>query len=184
MAGATKLKLLRRRLLAIFGSAVFLVVAPGSVAGFVPWWISQWHMSPPFFGLEPLRWIGIGLILLGVPVVFEAFARFAWQGLGTPAPTFPTRHLVVSGLYRYVRNPMYCAIIGIILGQGILFGDARLILYAALVWLSFHLFVLGNEEPTLQRAYGEDYAAFCAAVPRWMPRLRAWRGNSSPEKNP
>jgi len=183
MAGATKLNLLPRRLFAIFASAVFLVVAPGSVAGFVPWWISQWQMFPAIFGLEPIRWIGVGLILFGVLIVVEAFARFAWQGLGTPAPTFPTKHLVVSGLYRYVRNPMYCAIIGIILGQGLLFGDARLFLYAAVVWLSFHLFVLGNEEPTLQRTYGEDYAAFCAAVPRWIPRLRARRGHASSQKN-
>jgi len=176
MAGATKLILLRRRLFAIFGSAVFFLVAPGSVAGFVPWWISQWHKLPPFFWLESLRWIGIGLILVGVLVVVEAFARFAWQGLGTPAPTFPTRRLVLSGVYLYVRNPMYCAIIGIILGQGLLFADARLFLYAALVWLSFHLLVVGNEEPKLQRTYGDDYAAFYAAVPRWIPRLRAWRG--------
>jgi protein-S-isoprenylcysteine O-methyltransferase Ste14 len=183
MAGATKLNLLRRRLFAIFGSAMFLLVAPGSVAGFVPWWISQWRMLPPLFGLEPLRGIGTGLILVSVPALVEAFARFAWQGLGTPAPTFPTQRLVVSGLYRHVRNPMYCAILGVILGQGLLFGDARLFLYAALVWFSFHLFVVEYEEPKLQRTYGEDYAAFRAAVPRWIPRFQAWRGKASSARN-
>lgn len=172
---------MRRRLLAIVGSLVFLFVAPGSIAGYVPWWISQWRMLPPLFGLEAVRWLGVGLILVGVVVLIDAFARFAWRGLGTPAPTFPTKRLVVTGLYRHVRNPMYCAIIGMILGQGLLLGDVRLFAYDALVWWSFHLFVLGYEEPTLQRTYGGDYAAFRAAVPRWIPRRRAWRGDAIPD---
>jgi protein-S-isoprenylcysteine O-methyltransferase Ste14 len=83
--------------------------------------------------------------------------------------------LVVTGLYRYVRNPMYVAVIGIILGQALLFADRRLLLYAALFWLACHAFVVAYEEPTLRRTFGVPYAAFCAHVPRWIPRLSPWR---------
>src|SRR5436309_374601 len=98
---------MNRKALAIIGSAVFLVIAPGVVAGLVPWWISRWRLEAPFFGISLFRFLGSVLITLGVIGLLDSFARFAVQGLGTPAPIFPTRHLVVRGLYRYVRNPMY-----------------------------------------------------------------------------
>src|SRR5271155_2234039 len=93
-----------RPVFAILGTAAFLVLAPGTVAGLVPWWISHWRLHPPFLGFPPFRAIGVVLITAGVSVVLEAFARFALEGIGTPAPIFPTRHLVVQGCYRYVRN--------------------------------------------------------------------------------
>jgi protein-S-isoprenylcysteine O-methyltransferase Ste14 len=167
-----------RRLFAIIGSMVFLGIAPGTVAGLAPWWISHWRMQEPLFGLEGLRWTGIGLVLVGAAVIIESFARFAWRGLGTPAPVFPAKRLVVTGLYRHIRNPMYCTVTGMILGEGLLLGDARLLGYGATVWLLFHAFVLAYEEPTLRRTYGSDYETFCAAVPRWLPRLQSRRGSS------
>src|SRR5271169_184632 len=120
---------------AVLGTAAFLVLAPGVVAGLVPWWISRWQFRTPFPGYFPLRGIGVLLIAAGTFVLLDSFARFALQGLGTPAPVFPTRHLVVSGLYRYVRNPMYVAVAGVIMGQGLLFGDVRVLEYGVLVWL-------------------------------------------------
>jgi hypothetical protein len=93
-----------RKVAAIVGSAVFLVIAPGFVAGWVPWWVSRWKVQAPFFGITPLRIVGGLLIALGALGILDSFTRFAMQGLGTPAPVFPTRHLVVTGLYRYVRN--------------------------------------------------------------------------------
>jgi protein-S-isoprenylcysteine O-methyltransferase Ste14 len=87
----------------------------------------------------------------------------------------PPERLVVSGPYRRVRNPMYVAVVAIILGQSALFADVRLLVYALIVWLAFHAFVVLYEEPTLQRAFPEDYQLFTAAVPRWRPRLRPWR---------
>jgi protein-S-isoprenylcysteine O-methyltransferase Ste14 len=164
-----------RRASSTLGSAVFLVLAPGTVAGFVPWWMSQWRIQDPLLGLELLRWVGITLILAGVAILVEAFGRFAWHGLGTPAPVFPTQRLVTTGLYRYVRNPMYVAVTAVIFGQGLLLGNARLIGYGVCVWLAFFVFVLAYEEPTLRRTYGREYEAFCAAVPRWIPHLRPWR---------
>jgi protein-S-isoprenylcysteine O-methyltransferase Ste14 len=168
-----------RRLFAVLGSALFLIVAPGTVAGLVPWWISRWRVQPPLLGFPLLRGAGILLVIAGVPVLLDSFARFALTGLGTPAPVFPTRHLVVSGLYQYVRNPMYIAVVSVIIGQGLLFGNIRVLEYGVLVWLGFHLFVLAYEEPALRATFGTEYKAFCDHVPRWIPRLRPWRGVTS-----
>jgi protein-S-isoprenylcysteine O-methyltransferase Ste14 len=165
-----------RRVLAIAGSAVFLVIAPGFVAGLAPWWISHWQVETFFPGMWLFRLAGGTLIILGAIGLLDSFARFALQGFGTPAPVFPTRHLVITGLYRYVRNPMYCAVVSAILGQGLMFGNATLIGYAALVWLAFHLFVLIYEEPTLRASFGPEYKLFCMEVPRWIPRFTAWKG--------
>jgi protein-S-isoprenylcysteine O-methyltransferase Ste14 len=164
-----------RRISAILGSALFFVLAPCTVAGLVPWWISRWQMEPPFFGLSAVRIVGVALILAGLPVLLDSFARFAIQGLGTPAPVFPTKHLVVTGWYRYVRNPMYVAVVSIILGQGLLFGNVAVLEYGAGAWLVAHLFVLAYEEPTMRSTFSEEYKQFCTNVPRWIPRLTAWR---------
>jgi protein-S-isoprenylcysteine O-methyltransferase Ste14 len=161
-----------RRVSAVLESVFFLLLAPGTVAGVVPWWISGWRIRAPLLQFSPFRWLGVLLIVAGVPVLLDSFARFALTGLGTPAPVFPTRHLVVSGLYRYVRNPMYLAVAAVILGQGLLFGDLRVLEYGVLVWTAFHLFVLFYEEPVLRRSFGAEYESFCTHVSRWVPRLR------------
>jgi protein-S-isoprenylcysteine O-methyltransferase Ste14 len=164
----------RERLKAVIGSIVFLFVAPGIVAGAIPWWISQYQMQPAFLGIEPIRWAGALLLALGAVLLLETFARFALQGLGTPAPIAPTRSLVVTGSYRFVRNPMYVAVVSLILGQALLLGSLGTLLWAAVVWLTVHLFVLGYEEPTLSRTYGEQYDRYRANVRRWIPRLKPW----------
>lgn len=163
-------------MLAVLGSAFFLAIAPGTVAGLAPWWISRWQMLPPLSGFFPFRIMGAVLIAAGLLVLLDSFARFALKGLGTPAPVFPTRHLVVTGLYRYVRNPMYVAVASLIVGQGLLLGNVHVLEYAAVIWLAFHLFVLLYEEPALRSTFADEYEAFCANVPRWIPRLRPWRG--------
>ncbi|WP_143684551.1 isoprenylcysteine carboxylmethyltransferase family protein [Variovorax sp. KK3] len=164
-----------RRSIAVLGSAAFFVVAPCTLAALVPWSITGWQIQPPFLGLEPIRGLGAMMILAGVPGLVDAFARFALQGLGTPAPIAPPLNLVVTGLYRYVRNPIYVAVIAIILGQALLLCDSRLIGYGALLWLLFHVFVLAYEEPMLEQTFGKEYEAFRAAVPRWIPRMSPWR---------
>jgi protein-S-isoprenylcysteine O-methyltransferase Ste14 len=165
-----------RKVLAIVGSAIFLVIAPGFVVGLVPWWISHWRLRPPFFGLSVFRLAGGFLIVVGAIGLVDSFVRFAVQGLGTPAPVFPTRHLVVTGLYCYVRNPMYVAVASTVFGQALLLGNVSLLEYGGVVWVLFHLFVLAYEEPTLRASFGSEYIDFCAAVPRWIPRLTNWRG--------
>ena len=160
-----------RRIGAAIGTAIFLIIAPGFVAGVVPWWISQWKVESPFLGWPFLRYLGIALIALGATGLLDSFVRFVVQGVGTPAPVFPTRNLVVSGLYRYVRNPMYVSLVSAILGQALWFENAMLLGYGVLVWVGFHLFVLFYEEPTLRSTFGPKYAKYRRAVPRWIPRL-------------
>jgi protein-S-isoprenylcysteine O-methyltransferase Ste14 len=163
-----------RRPSAIFGSLIFLVIAPGFVAGVFPWWITGWVFRSPLLGFYLFRAMGVALIALGLPVLLDSFARFAVQGLGTPAPVLPTKHLVVTGLYRFVRNPMYVAVCAIIFGQAFLFGSVQLLIYGALIWLAFHLFVLLYEEPKLRSSFDSDYVIFCQHVPRWIPRMTPW----------
>ncbi|BCH34606.1 hypothetical protein MesoLjLc_65360 [Mesorhizobium sp. L-8-10] len=163
-----------RRQTAVIGSAVFFVGVPLMVGGIIPWLLNGWQFRPAFPGMAPIRLAGIALVLAGLPVLIDSFARFALQGLGTPAPVAPTRHLVVTGFYRHVRNPMYVAVLAVILGQALLFADVRLLAYGFVFWLACHLFVVFYEAPTLSRSFGTDYDVFRTNVPRWMPRLRPW----------
>lgn len=159
---------------AAIASLLFLVLAPGTVAGLIPWEISRWRFQAAPLAL---RAAGAALILGGLYLLVECFGRFALQGRGTPAPIAPTERLVVDGPYRRVRNPMYAAVVAVILGQAALFADLRLLVYGVGVWAAFHLVVIAYEEPTLRRSFGRDYDAFTAVVPRWIPRLRPWRGD-------
>jgi protein-S-isoprenylcysteine O-methyltransferase Ste14 len=170
----------RKRLaFAIIGSVIFLLIAPLTVAGLVPWWITRWRTESPFGTFALLRIIGVLLIAAGIPVLLDSFARFAIQGLGTPAPVFPTRHLVVKGLYRYVRNPMYVALLVVVTGQTLFFGSLSILEYGAILWLGFHLFVVLYEEPKLRETFGDEYETFCAHVPRWIPRACPWEYSAS-----
>jgi len=177
--GGTTEKRRGRQALAALGSAVFLLIAPGTVAVYVPWRMTRWHFGPPLLGISLFRAAGVLLLAAGLPVLLDSFGRFAMQGLGTPAPMAPTENLVVGGFYRHVRNPMYVAVTSVIFGQGVLFGSLRLLEYGAAVWLAFHLFVLLYEEPVLRKRYGEEYERFLAAVPRWLPRVRPRRGTDA-----
>ena len=129
-------------------------------------------MSPPLLGFIAFRALGALLICAGFPVLLDSFYRFAMEGLGTPAPVAPPTHLVIGGLYRYVRNPMYVGVGAAIFGQALMFGSKELLLYGGLVWLAFHLFIYFYEEPTLRKTFGEEYDVFCREVPRWIPRSR------------
>lgn len=164
-----------RRVLASLGSLAFLILAPGVVAGVIPWWITRWQVRAPLLGLVVGRWLGGLLLIAAGALLLECFARFALQGLGTPAPPFPTQRLVVRGAYHTVRNPMYLAVVSLVLAQGLLFGNGWVLLYGAGCWAVTHAFVLAYEEPTLRRTYGADYDAYCARVHRWLPR---WPGRS------
>jgi protein-S-isoprenylcysteine O-methyltransferase Ste14 len=170
-----------RRARAALGSAVFLLLAPGIVAGLIPWWITGWEsrdLSPVW---APVRVLGALLIVSGVGALLNAFVRFVVEGLGTPAPVAPPRHLVVGGLYRYVRNPMYLAVLAAILGQALLFGSPELLAYAAVVAAAFVAFVHWYEEPTLRRQFGQEYDAYRRTVPAWIPRIRGGTGSAGSE---
>ncbi len=164
-----------RRRRAIAGSLVFLLVAPGIVAGVVPWLLTGWETAEPIGHRWPIRFAGVVLIVAGVAVLLESFARFVLEGRGTPAPLAPTDRLVVGGLYRHVRNPMYLAVLATILGQALLLWRPILLGYAAAFGLAVWVFVRGYEEPTLTARYGSQYTAYRASVPGWWPRLRPWK---------
>jgi protein-S-isoprenylcysteine O-methyltransferase Ste14 len=153
---------------------VFLVLAPGVVAGLIPWLLTGWEVREPLPYWLPLRLAGLVLLLAGVVVLLEAFARFVVEGLGTPAPVAPTERLVVGGLYRYVRNPMYLAVGATIVGQALLLGQPILLLYAAAFGAVVASFVRWYEEPTLRHQFGEEYERYRSAVPAWRPRRRPW----------
>jgi protein-S-isoprenylcysteine O-methyltransferase Ste14 len=163
-----------QRVAAILGSAIFLVIAPGTLAGYLPWYFTHWRVAPPLFPLA--RVLGVILIAAGLPILLDSFARFALQGLGTPAPVMPPKHLVVTGWYRFVRNPMYVAVTALIAGQGLVFGSMQVLGYAAIVWVGFFLFVLAYEEPALDEQFPDDYKHYRANVRRWIPRVTPWRG--------
>ncbi len=158
---------------ALIGSAAFFVMAPGTVAGVVPWLITHWR-----FGEGASLDVSIAggvLIALSLALLIECFARFATKGAGTPAPIAPTTTLVVSGAYARVRNPMYVAVTALIFGQSLLFASADLIAYGVTIALAFFMFVIHYEEPRLARDFPDEYRAYFDNVPRWRPRLTPWR---------
>jgi protein-S-isoprenylcysteine O-methyltransferase Ste14 len=166
---------------AALGTALFvLFVGPGPVVGLVPLLLAGWRPRPPLLGWAPSRLVGVALLLLGLPVLVDALVRFV-RGRGTPAPVAPPERLVAVGAYRYVRNPMYVAVVAMILGQALLLGSVPVLVYAAVAFLAFHLFVVLYEEPDLRRRFGDDYLAYTRRVRRWVPFIPpAPRGAARP----
>jgi protein-S-isoprenylcysteine O-methyltransferase Ste14 len=150
------------------GTATFLFLAPGVVAGVIPWLLTGWEVDMALW--MPLRIAGGVILAISIGVLLHAFARFVVEGVGTPAPVAPTERLVVGGLYRYVRNPMYLAVVGAIAGQALLLGQVELLIYAGVMQLIFVAFVHWYEEPTLRKQFGNDYDDYRQAVPAWIPR--------------
>jgi protein-S-isoprenylcysteine O-methyltransferase Ste14 len=167
----------RARIKAAFGSLLFLAVAPGVVAGLVPWWLTGWDSA----GDVPIAVAVVGWVLLaaGVAVLLLAFARFVVEGLGTPAPIAPSERLVVGGLFRYLRNPMYLAVAATIVGQAMILGRPGLLFYAVAFGVVVFAFVRLYEEPVLARRFGPEYEAYRRAVPGWWPRRRPWPGGDA-----
>jgi protein-S-isoprenylcysteine O-methyltransferase Ste14 len=157
----------RKRARAVAGSALFLVVAPGTTAILIPYLLTGYELGSAWL---PAQIAGAALTLAGGAVLLSAFARFALEGLGTPAPVAPTQTLVVEGLYRYVRNPMYLAVTATILGQWLLLGRPILLAWAVVFLVTTYAFVRGYEEPTLSATYGAEYERYRAEVPGWWPR--------------
>jgi len=147
---------------------------PGIVLVYLPLWLTRFRVPAG----EPWGQMALAgvLIAVGVAPLVESTRRFIYAGQGTLVPTTPTEHLVVSGLYRFVRNPMYVGVLIALAGEAVLLERRVMALYISIVWLVVHLFVCFYEEPTLGRRYGDEYLRFKQNVPRWLPRLKAWRG--------
>lgn len=164
-----------RKPMAAAGTAVFFVLAPGVVAGLVPWWLTGWRVQEPLPYWGPLRAVGALLVGAGALILLHSFARFVVEGVGTPAPVAPTERLVVGGFYRHVRNPMYVAVVATIIGQALALGQPGLLSYGAIVAAAMLAFVHGYEEPALREQFGAEYDAYRRAVPGWWPRVRPWK---------
>jgi protein-S-isoprenylcysteine O-methyltransferase Ste14 len=156
---------------AAVGSITFLVAVPGTVAGLIPWLLTGWKSSDPPAAVGVM---GALLIAAGLAVLLHAFARFVMEGMGTPAPVAPTQSLVVGGLYRHVRNPMYMAVAAVIVGQALLLGRTELLVYAVAFMAAVTTFVRLYEEPVLSRRFGDEYERYRRAVPAWRPRPGRW----------
>lgn len=155
---------------AIAKTVLFTVFVPGTVAGYIPWRLGG-SKGVALHGFE--AWAAEVVIFTGAAIyLYTALWGFAAIGMGTPAPIDPPKILVVRGLHRYVRNPMYIGVALVIAGQAWLFHSPQVAIYLCCVLVIAHLFVLFYEEPTLQRQFGEEYERYRARVPRWFPRLR------------
>jgi protein-S-isoprenylcysteine O-methyltransferase Ste14 len=162
-----------RRNIAI--SILFTVFGgPGILLLYLPLWFTHLRIptGEPVWG----KLLAGALIVTGLAPLLESIVRFIHVGRGTLAPTEATEHLVVSGLYRHVRNPMYLGVLAVLAGEACLFWSRGLAIEAAAVCLGIHLFVHLYEEPTLARRYPEEYPRYKSHVPRWLPRLKPWNG--------
>lgn len=152
-----------------FKSVIFFVLAPGMVAGFIPLALLRTGSQVQ---TGPFSYLAFPLWVIGVAMLVRCFWDFLAKGKGTPAPSDPPRELVVSGLYQYVRNPMYVGVLLVIISHFLWFGFWNLLTYAALVFLAFSSFVIFYEEPTLKRNFGAAYEEYLKRVPRWIPRIQ------------
>ena len=149
---------------------LFTILVPGTELVLIPLVVVYFGVGPRF-ELGPARYSGLVPLLVGLVIILRCFADFIRRGRGTPAIYDPPRELVVAGLYRYVRNPQYVGVVLVVVGEALLSGRVVLFGYAALLAIGYHLFVRYYEEPTLGRLFGEPYARYREAVPRWLPKL-------------
>jgi protein-S-isoprenylcysteine O-methyltransferase Ste14 len=155
-------------------SALFtLFGGPALVLGYFPWTITRFHISAREPGSQML--LAAVIIVAGLVPLFESIVRFIFVGRGTLVPIAPPQHLVVSGLYRYARNPMYLGVLTSIAGEALLFWNRGMLAYLAIVALAMHLFVCLYEESKLARTFPVEYPLYKSHVPRWIPRSTPWK---------
>lgn len=146
-------------------NVLFTIIVPGTVAVYLPLLLVRGRPV----GSTGAALLGFGLVAAGVAIYIWCVWDFASFGRGTPAPIDAPKNLVVRGLYRYTRNPMYLGVLTVILGWSIVFQSLTLVLYAVVVWAFFQAFILLYEEPHLRRVFGAEYDAYRRQVSRWFP---------------
>lgn len=153
---------------------IFTFIVPGTVTLLIPYWLLSSRSAAPPPQSNIVRYLGVLPILLGTSIYLWCAWDFTFAGRGTPAPIDPPKELVVRGLYRYVRNPMYVGVLSILFGEALFFESRTVFEYAAIVFIFFYLFVVLYEEPVLKQKFGDSYQRYCQTVPRWLPwRIRA-----------
>lgn len=150
-------------------SLLFLILAPGMVAGYIPLALLRRGQQ---IETGVFTYLAFPLWAIGGVILLWSFWNFLNEGHGTPAPIEPPKELVVAGFYRYVRNPMYVSILALVIGHFLWFGFWNLLIYAVVVAIAFNIFVAYYEEPTLKRKFGAAYENYLRKVPRWIPRFK------------
>lgn len=150
-------------------SLLWTILLPGMVAGFIPWRFFGVSQARPDFA-NPIDLLALLIIAAGVALLAACIWEFASRGRGTLSPADPPKELVVQGLYRYVRNPMYVAVSAIVLGEALLARSTALLVYWAVFFTLVNVFVRFYEEPALRRQFGESYERYTQRVGRWLPR--------------
>ena len=147
----------------------FTIIHPGLVVGLFPYWILGDKMNIQFSQpLQFYQYFGIALFLIGLVIMFACIIRFAVEGRGTLSPADPTKKLVIKGLYKYSRNPMYVGVMLMLIGEAVCFGSYNLWIYSVFIFLAFNLFIILVEEPRLRKDFGEEYDQYCKKTGRWM----------------
>ena len=154
-------------------SVFFTFLLPGTVTVLIPYLLVSSRGAGTFSSRQPVRYFGFPLIVIGAAGLLWCIWEFFSQGQGTLAPVDPPKHLVVRGLYRYVRNPMYVAVVTILFGEAVFFMSAPVLIEAGVFMVLANLFVMGYEEPALRRQFGESYERYSQTVGRWIPRSRS-----------
>ena len=153
----------------MYKSLLYLIFEASLFALFIP---LAFLRTGPRIEMGPLSMLAFPLWLAGSLIVLRSFWDFTFKGRGTPLPTDPPKELVITGFYRYVRNPIYVGVLFIFLGHFLWFGYWALLVYAVLAFIGVHLFILFYEEPTLKKKFGAGYEEYLRNVPRWIPRFR------------
>jgi protein-S-isoprenylcysteine O-methyltransferase Ste14 len=157
-------------------AAAFIAIVPGSIGGWIPWCIATDGL--PVVLRTPDRILGVALFVIGWTILLWCTVEFVRRGRGTPSPERAPTKLVVSGLFRIVRNPMYVGVVTAIMGIAIAMRSWETALYGLVVAIAFHLRVLFYEEPRLTREFGDEFKAYCERVPRWIPRVTPRAGGT------
>ena len=153
-----------------FKTLIFTLLVPGVFLVLVPYFLLSSSGDRFAVDIGSIRYFGLIPMFLGVLVYIRCAWSFISVGKGTPVPIDPPKNLVVQGLYKYIRNPMYVGVLTLLVGGVIFFASLVLIFYTVFAFLCFHLFVLAYEEPTLRKKFGDSYRKYCDSVPRWIPR--------------
>src|SRR5882724_5694105 len=157
----------------LFKTIVFTALVPGTVGLWVPYRIRQGTRAPDVHVASAVEsGLGYFLLIAGAAIYLWCAWDFSVKGMGTPAPIDAPKNLVINGLYRFVRNPMYVGVFLLVASRAIFFWSFPIVLYLALVATSVQLFIVLYEEPHLRKIFGEQYLDYCKRVPRWIPRLR------------
>jgi protein-S-isoprenylcysteine O-methyltransferase Ste14 len=162
----------RGKHLTALGTIIFSILVPGTWGVLVPYLLIASNFELFAIEIGRLRFLGLIPIIVGIAFYLWCAWGFTFLGKGTPAPIAPPKNLVIKGLYRHVRNPMYVGILLILFGEALLFESATLFLYAMLAFVIFHTAIVYYEEPTLRRKFTDSYERYCNSVPRWIPGQR------------